>query len=159
MRQHLLRRSLAHIAALAFTVSTAAGQTREEAQAESQIRRALDRWVQAANRQDWKAALDVWAPDLIGWYPGMPEITYEREAANAARPPSAKTTTFQVTVNEVIVSGPLAVLRDTWVFTTRSSSVDFTEKVRSFEVWRRQPDNSWKISRWISAPEPAATPK
>jgi hypothetical protein len=30
--------------------------------------------------------------------------------------------------------------------------------VRSFEVWRRQPDRAWKIARWISAPEPAATP-
>jgi hypothetical protein len=25
--------------------------------------------------------------------------------------------------------------------------------VRSFEVWRRQPDRTWKIARWISAPE------
>jgi ketosteroid isomerase-like protein len=156
MRRNLLAPGLLCVSLATCTLPAALGQTNEDAQAESQIRRALDHWVEAANRQDWKAALDVWAPDLIGWYPGQPEITYPQEVANASRPPSSRTTTYQVKVNEVIVSGSLAVLRDTWVFTSHTSSGDSTEKVRSFEIWRRQPDGAWRISRWISAPEPPA---
>lgn len=64
-------------------------------------------------------------------------------------------TRYEVTVNEVIVSGPLAVVRDTWRFTTNAGTPDSTVAVvRSFEVWRRQSARSWKIARWISAPEP-----
>jgi ketosteroid isomerase-like protein len=55
----------------------------------------------------------------------------------------------------VIVSGRLAVVRDTWRFTTGSGAADSAVAVvRSFEVWRRLPDGAWKIARWISAPEP-----
>jgi len=155
MRRHLLVTGLLSVSLATCTLPAALGQTKEDAEAESRIRQALDHWVEAANRQDWKAALDVWAPDLIGWYPGQPEITYQQEVANASRPPSSRTTTYQVNVNEVIVSGSLAVLRDTWVFTTHAPSGDSVERVKSFEVWRRQPDGAWRICRWISAPEPA----
>jgi ketosteroid isomerase-like protein len=121
---------------------------------EKQIRAALARWVEAANRQDWKAALDVWAPDLIGWYPGQPDDTYAREAENAAHPKPGSTT-FQLTVNEVIVDLSMAVVRDTWVMTTKldAGRTDVTT-IRGFEVWRRQGDGAWRISRWISAVEP-----
>lgn len=126
----------------------------EERKAESEIRKALANWVEAANRGDWKAALDVWAPDLIGWYPGAPDDTYAREAENAARvrPPRTR---FELDIREVIVSGRLAVVRDVWKLTSRSDAGEPTvETIRSFEVWRKQPDGAWKIARWISAPEP-----
>jgi ketosteroid isomerase-like protein len=121
------------------------------------IRAALARWIEAANRQDWRAAAEIWAPDLVGWYPGQPDDTYAKEQASAARPrPGRKPTRYEVTVNEVMVSGSLAVVRDTWRFTTNSGSPDSSVAVvRSFEVWRRQPEGAWKIARWISAPEPA----
>jgi ketosteroid isomerase-like protein len=116
------------------------------------IRGALSQWVAAANRQDWQAAVKIWAPDLIGWYPGQPDDTYAKEVERAARlRPGPNPTHYEVTVNEVIASGALAVVRDTWRFTRDS----ITTVVRGFEVWRRQPDHAWKIGRWISAPEPA----
>ena len=140
---------------LSTTLSAEPRGSSDATAAEAQIRKALARWVEAANRQDWKAALAVWAPDLIGWYPGQPDITYRREVENAAHP-AARTTIYQVTVNEVIVSGSLAVVRDTWTFTPTVASGDSRAMtVRSYEVWRRQPDLAWKIIRWISAPEPA----
>ena len=154
MRTHWL--TLLSAAPLLAASLSAAPATTPESTAEKEIRAALSRWVDAANRQDWKAALDVWAPDLIGWYPGLSDITYEREVATSKRPPTDRVTNYQVTVDEVIVSSGLAVVRDTWVFTTKHASGDSTEKVRSFEVWRQQQDGSWKIIRWISAPEPPA---
>jgi ketosteroid isomerase-like protein len=120
------------------------------------IRAALAQWVAAANREDWKTAARVWAPDLVGWYPGQPDDTYAREMDRLAHPnPARGRTRFQVNVVEVMVSGPMAVVRDIWRFTTVPDSGDSTVSiVRSYEVWKRQPGSQWKISRWISAPEP-----
>ncbi len=121
--------------------------------AERQIRSALAGWLSAANRGDYKTALKVWAPDLIGWASDGADDTYQREAESAERPMQAPKTTYELTINEVIIEGSLAVVRDTWIETTRGDTE--TEKVsqfRSYEVWRRQPDMSWKISRWIDGP-------
>jgi ketosteroid isomerase-like protein len=121
--------------------------------AEKDIRSALAGWVTAANRGDYKAAFAVWAPDLVGWAPDGPDDTYEREAASAKLPIKPPATTYALTINEVIVDGSLAVVRDTWTQTTKKSGgADEVSTFRSFEVWRRQPDQSWKISRWIDGP-------
>ncbi len=123
------------------------------AAAEQDIRTALAHWTEAANRGDWKAALVVWAPDVIGWPASGPDDTYQREAEFAKRPPQPPKTTFGLTINEVIVDGSLAVVRDTWTETTTSArGPDKVDTFRSYEVWRRQPDQSWKISRWIDGP-------
>jgi len=44
-------------------------------------------------------------------------------------------------------------VRDTWIETTkRESGPEIVSQFRSYEVWRRQPDKTWKISRWIDGP-------
>jgi ketosteroid isomerase-like protein len=153
-RREEMKVALILAAALLLPAAAQAAPTADALKAEKEIRGALAAWVSAANRGDWKEALKVWAPDLIGWYPGMPDDTYAREVERAARagPPR---TTYQVDVHEVMVSGSMAVVRDVWTFSTKNASGPPTvEKVKSFEVWRRQSDGRWKISRWISAPEP-----
>jgi ketosteroid isomerase-like protein len=121
--------------------------------AEQQIRAALARWVEATNRGDYKTAFTVWAPDLIGWAPDGSDDSYSAEQKFAMRAAQLPKTTYALVINEVIVDGSLAVVRDTWTQTTRSGAgADKRETFRSFEVWRRQPDASWKISRWIDGP-------
>jgi ketosteroid isomerase-like protein len=149
--------SVALLVIAAFTAGKAWPQEQpDSAGAVRAIRTALSDWVAAANQQDWKSASRVWAPDLIGWYPGQPDDTYAREMERAARPKAGgPPTRYQVDVVEVLVSGRLAVVRDIWRFTTSPSKPDSSVAVvRSYEIWTRQPDRSWKISRWISAPEP-----
>jgi len=122
------------------------------------IHAALTDWVAAANRGDWKSASKVWAQDLVGWYPGQPDDTYAREMDRVANPKlGSPKTHYEVEVVEVMVSGKLAVVRDIWRLTTPAGRPDAaTSVVRGFEVWTEQPDSSWRISRWISAPEPPA---
>ena len=140
--------------------SARADAAADNAAAEKQIRIALAHWVEAANRGDYKAALDVWAPDLIGWSPDGPDDSYAREAAGAKAPSGPVNTTYELTINEVIVDGSLAVVRDTWTQTTRQNSgSDKVATFRSYEVWRRQADSTWKISRWIDGPMTAAAAK
>ena len=139
-----------------LAVTATAQQSPDSAQAVRSIRAALANWVQSANKEDWKAASRVWAPDLIGWYPGQADDTYAKEMASAAHPrPGRARTRYEVNVVEVMVSGGLAVVRDIWRFTTKPGTPDSSiSMVRSYEVWKRQENGQWKIARWISAPEP-----
>jgi ketosteroid isomerase-like protein len=140
--------------ALAMPIAARGAPDTSEAQAGKEIRESLARWVEASNRGDWKEAVEIWAPDLIGWYPGMPDDTYARETEGAAKG-GAPRTRYDLEIKEVMVSGSLAVVRDVWTFTTTGTAGEKkVEKVKSFEVWRRQPDGTWRIARWISAPEP-----
>ncbi len=122
------------------------------AEDEAQIRASLACWVKAFNSGDLKAAAEVWAPDLIGWAPEGEDDSYATEKEFAARaqgkPPAA---TYALEINEVMVSGDLAVVRDTWTETPRADSAK-ARVFRSFEVWRRQKDGAWKIARWIDGP-------
>jgi len=123
------------------------------AAAEQKIRAALTNWVEAANQGDAKGMLAVWAPDLVGWPADGPDDTYDREAAYAKGPAQPVTTTYALQVNEVIVDGALAVVRDTWTQTTKADAgPDKVAIFRSYEVWRRQPDGNWKISCWLDGP-------
>jgi ketosteroid isomerase-like protein len=149
---------LLSIASLTLSPSGNAQTQADSAAAVRAIHAALTDWVAAANRGDWKSASKVWAPDLVGWYPGQPDDTYAREMDRVANPKlGSPKTHYEVQVVEVMVSGKLAVVRDIWRFSTAAGKPDATTSVvRGFEVWREQPDSSWKISRWISAPEPPA---
>src|SRR5207248_1349975 len=81
---------------------------------ERHIRSALAQWVEAANRGDYPSALAVWAPDLIGWAPDGSDDTYARERKFAQLPQQPPKTTYALQIEEVIVDGSLAVVRDAW---------------------------------------------
>ena len=117
---------------------------------EARIRARLSKWVEQFNTGDYAGAATIWAPDLIGVIPGRPDDTYAREVEGArnAKPSPVR---FELRIDEVLVDGDMAVVRDTWRQLGGAKVVVF----RSFEVWRRQPDGEWKIARWIdAAPEP-----
>ena len=122
--------------------------------AERQIRAALARWTEAANRGDWKTALEVWAPDLVGWAPAGADDSYAREAGGAAKSkPGPPAETYELKIEEVLVDRTMAVVRDIWTMTSRSpEGATRRERFRSFEVWRLQPDGQWRIARWIDGP-------
>jgi steroid delta-isomerase len=130
-----------------------------EAAAESTIRAKLAAWETAYNSGDRKTAFAIWAPDLVGWYPGIPDVTWQQEKDALDRPaPAAPQSRLHVQIVEVIVSGGLAVVRDIWTETPPAGSAAPATRIASFEVWRRQPDGDWKIARWISAPQPVKKP-
>src|SRR5207249_8190288 len=125
----LLRRPLTMGLALALlatrvfsaaTSGTRGGQT----SAEAQIRKTLADGVEAPNAGDRiRANKDIWAKDLVGWYPGQPDDTYETEIEGAKRRQGNRSMTVELTVNELMVRGNLAVVRDTWRFTRATPSL------------------------------------
>lgn len=136
----------------ATALRAAATRSSDQAEAEAKIRSSLAEWVQAFNSGDLKTAATIWAPDLVGWAPEGADDTYTREQEFAARVSGQSlSTTYALKIDEVIVSGDLAVVRDRWTETSRTDPAK-ARIFRSFEVWRRQPDGSWKIARWIDGP-------
>ena len=157
MRRHRLYRLLVFTLALGLAVFARADMPPAETTAavEAKIRGKLAEWETAYNAGDRKKTFEIWAPDLVGWYPGIPDVTYAQEKAGLDRPaPPGPRSTLHVQIVEVMVSGDLAVVRDIWTETPPGGAASATT-IPSFEVWRRQADGDWKIARWISAPRPA----
>jgi steroid delta-isomerase len=153
-------RSLLFTLAIALSVGARSARSatlpaETAARVETTIRGKLAEWETAYNAGDRKKTFEIWAPDLVGWYPGIPDVTYAQEKAGLDRPaPSGPQSTLHVQIVEVLVSDDLAVVRDIWTETPPGGDSPATT-IPSFEVWRRQPDGDWKIARWISAPRPA----
>lgn len=137
---------LAGSACAAAPTSTAPQAQQDEAV----IRQSLADWLKAFNSGDYAKAAQVWAPDMRGWGDGE-EDSYQREMDAARSMPRVDNPKvhYALRIDEVMVEGDMAVVHDTW------TEIGATGKARtfpSFEVWRRQADKSWKISRWLDGP-------
>jgi ketosteroid isomerase-like protein len=149
MRTHLyILFSLALLAGSAGAVEPT--QAQED---EAVIRQSLADWLVAFNSGDYAKAAQVWAPDMRGWGDGA-EDSYQQEMDGAKKTPKVADPKwhYALRIDEVMVEGDMAVVHDTW---TETGPTGKTRSFGSFEVWRRQPDKSWKISRWIDG---ASTP-
>jgi len=124
------------------------------------IRQRLLAWVEAANRGDFATTREIWAPGLVGWFPNAPMfgdsaayaaagLPYDRSLGGAAA-------TYELVIEEVTSSGPLAAVHDVWTETRRlrGAAVPVRRVIRSSELWRCHPDGQWRIARFVSAPEP-----
>lgn len=148
-----MRNSVFVALSLLVAASACAAAPTQAQQDEAVIRQDLADWLKAFNDGDYAKAAQVWAPDMRGWGEGMDD-SYEREVDAAKKVPKAvgARARYQLRIDEVMVEGDMAVVHDTW------TEIGPTGKARSFgsfEVWRRQPDKSWKISRWLDG---ASTP-
>jgi len=135
-----------------------AGPCESTGEAEAAITRALGEWVEATNRGDPAKASDVWAPGVVGWFPKLSAVALDQayRVAGAGKPSDKKPwSTYKLSIDEILVSGDLAIVRDLWGETVHFPGISATayREIRSFEVWRPQPDGKWRITRWISAPE------
>jgi len=124
------------------------------------VRARLAEWVRQANANDRDGMREVWATAAVGWFPRAPLFTDSAAAAAAGLPPSPDApdvrTTFAVTIDDVVASGPVVVVHDVWtearVFPKAGKTVE--RAIRSSELWRCQPDGRWRIARYVSAPDP-----
>jgi len=133
-------------------------QTHGDAQdAERYIRKALADWVAANNRKDYKSADDIWAADVVGWFPSAEEFSPEAAFAVAGLPVKKGTaySTYELKIEEIDASSSFAAVHDVWTETRHfdGSGVTARRVIRGSELWRRQPDGNWKIARFVSAPE------
>jgi steroid delta-isomerase len=148
---HLLAVMRSGLLSLAF-VSSAAAQSDSTVQAA--IRTALTQWMADFNAGNAEKVCGLFAPDLIAQYRGQPERDYQGLCDLLKRSLSdrSKTYAYSLVIKEILVAGDLAVVRLTW--TLKVKPKDGTGEIASDEpgmdIFRRQGDGSWKISRYIA---------
>ena len=126
--------------------------------AETAIRGALAQWTADFNARDATRICDLFAPDLVYDYRGFPERTHADLCALLHRSLAdpAKKFTYALDIKEVIVSGDMAVVRLVWTLRTTlpGASAPVESQEPGLDVFRRHPDGSWKIARYIAYEAP-----
>jgi ketosteroid isomerase-like protein len=132
-------------------------QSQGDKKSEAEIRKALADWVDATNRRDMAAAGAIWDKNVVGWFPESREFSplAAFEVAGIPAKKGASYSTYEIKIDEIAVSGSLAAVYDLWTETKHFDGSNVTVKrlIRSSELWKRQPDGKWKITRWVSTPE------
>lgn len=114
----------------------------------------LQAWAAAFNARDARGACDLFARDLISMVPGSPpagrNTVCQRLAAALARPdPRLR---YSPDICEIIVSGDIAVVRLFWTLTAERNGTRETSSEAGMDLFRRQPDGTWSIIRFLSFP-------
>ena len=129
-----------------------------DTEAEKAIRDALTRWTADFNARNADRICDLFAPDLRYDFRGTPERDYNAmcSALHRALGDRSKTLTYSFDIKEIIVSGDMAIVRLVW--TSKLSRPDSGQVIETKEpgldVFRRQPDGLWRISRYMAYEAP-----
>jgi uncharacterized protein (TIGR02246 family) len=130
--------------------STSADASAAQARDVEAVRAAVMKSAEAYNANDPDAVMALYARDVVLSYPGLPDMGYETLARGYAemrsrKPGSART---EPTIEEILVSGDLAVVRMIWNTTvTDDAGARNSRQMKDLLVWRREPDGSWKFAR------------
>jgi uncharacterized protein (TIGR02246 family) len=140
-------------AALALMLFTGA-QALASDDGEAQIHAALMRWTAAFNARDTSTVCDLFARDLRYDFRGARERGYNDICELLGRSLTDPSTryTYSPAIKEILVAGDLAIVRLVWTLRTRKvgGSEDATTEETGLDVFRKQPDGSWKIIRYIA---------
>jgi ketosteroid isomerase-like protein len=142
------------IAATAIVAAATVAPASSGTTAQSQIRAALENWTAQFNAGNADVVCDLFARDLISDYQGQPERDYDSQCALLRKSLSDKKHRFQYFLNikEIMVSGDLAIVRLVWTLHVEQEDPPLTRIVLEpgLDVFRRQPDGSWKIARYLA---------
>jgi uncharacterized protein (TIGR02246 family) len=139
-----------------LAVSPVAAQS--DSTAEKAIRDALAQWTADFNARDASRICDLFAPDLVYDFRGTPERDFQAMCSQLRRAladPSKKLT-YSFDIKEIIVSGDIAIVRLVWTSrVSREGSSQVTEtREPGLDVFRRQPDGKWRITRYMAYEAP-----
>jgi len=112
----------------------------------------LQRWAAAFNAGDAAGTCDLFAPDLIATTRGGPDRGRDAECAVLAAvlvKPDLKFR-YPPDIQEILVSGDLAVVRLVWTLTMERGGRETTSEEPGLDIFRRQSDGTWSISRFLA---------
>jgi uncharacterized protein (TIGR02246 family) len=144
-RSYLIVVALALVAACKTEEGDDAADTRARAEIDSLGRQ----WEEAANRGEVERIMEIYAPDAVILPPGGPVIEGSETIRELFRQEFERfDTKLAFTTQEIEVEGDMAFRRGRYVWrgTPRLSGQTVETTNKFLEVWRRQPDGSWKIS-------------
>jgi uncharacterized protein (TIGR02246 family) len=123
--------------------------------AENQIRSAIENWRAAFNARDEERLCALFAPDLVANYQGEPERDYASlcEMLRAAIRDPDVAYRYSVEIDEIVVYGETAIVRLVWALEIeKAGSPKQTIEEPAVDIFHRQADGSWKISRYLAYP-------
>ena len=145
------------VCALAMLAPAAASAEPTSSSPEHTIRNALTEWMLAFNAGDKAAVCGLFAPDLRYDYRGFPERGFEEICGQlqASLADQSRKFSYDVTIKDIMVSGDLAAVRLVWTLTVkRPGQIGGTATNEpGLDIFRREPDGSWKIVRYIAYEE------
>lgn len=136
----------------------AASPVAADTEAETAIRDALTKWTADFNARDASRICDLFAPDLRYDFRGQPERDFDAMCSGLkhALADRSKTLSYAFDIKEIIVSGDMAIVRLVW--TSRASRQGSAQVIETTEpgldVFRRQSDGTWRISRYMAYEAP-----
>lgn len=125
--------------------------------AETAVRDALLKWTIDFNTRNTSRICDLFAPDLVYDYRGFPERGYDALCGLLHRSLDDRTKkfTYFLDIKEIILSGDLAIVRLVWTLNVTSPGTKAVESIEpGLDVFRRQPDGSWRIIRYVAYEAP-----
>jgi len=124
----------------------------EQSDAETAIRNALEQWRIDFNDGKADRICDLFSPELIYDFRGLPEQNYMSLCERLHRALSGIGPRFHygLRIKEVIVSGDLAVVRLTWISTVAANGNTSTDEEPGLDVFRRGTTGQWRIIRYIA---------
>jgi uncharacterized protein (TIGR02246 family) len=123
--------------------------------AENQIHSAIENWRSAFNARDEERVCALFAPDLVANYQGEPERDYASlcEMLRAAIRDPDVAYRYSVEIDEIVVYGETAIVRLVWALEIeKAGSPKQTIEEPAVDIFHRQADGSWKISRYLAYP-------
>jgi uncharacterized protein (TIGR02246 family) len=130
--------------------------------AQSAVTRAFEGLVRARSARDTDAVMSFFDKDALLSYPGYPDSGFDalRELFRKSYSHPDLQGRYSAEIEEVQVSGDLAFVRAVWTADLEQKSTGRQVRTRDkdLEIWRCQPDGSWKLYRGLSFPleEPPA---
>jgi len=155
-------RALRHGVALALAaiaVGSACGSAKADAEADkAAIAARLHGFARAFNAGDAAGACAIFAPDLMSTVRGRADEGRDAVCRRIAAALADHGTEIRYApdIREIVVSGDLAVVRLVWNVSIRRGPTPGVSKEPGIDIFRRQPDGTWAISRFLafsSAPD------
>jgi ketosteroid isomerase-like protein len=120
----------------------------------AEIRAALDAWTNDFNARRADKVCGLFEPGLIYDFQGLPEQRYGDICPRLKRALADDTRSWtyaQPDIKEILVFGDVAVVRLTWTSTVTGGPEGAVKSVEpGMDIFRRQPDGSWKIMRYMA---------
>lgn len=150
----MLRRAVLILALLlAPAIARAGDGAAPDRAAEAAIRARLAAWTEAFNRGDAAATCDLFADDLKSDVQGAPAGDKAAVCGRIAKAlaKSAGKLAYIYQIHEILVSGDLAMVRLTWMLTSRPDGT-LVSRDEGMDIFRRDPDGAWRIARFMAFP-------
>jgi steroid delta-isomerase len=126
--------------------------------AQAAIRATLTQWMADFNAGKVDKVCDLFARDLVAQYRGQGERGYDAlcDLLKRSLGDRSKSYRYALAIKEILVEGDLAVVRLTWTLTVRGKDAvgETTAEEPGMDVFRRQSDGTWKISRYLAYESP-----